>query len=195
MKHIKCVIVGDGTVGKSTLLISYTTNNIQQDYVPTVFDNYSANILVDSEPYQLDLWDTAGQEDYDKLRPLSYPNTNVFLVCFSIVSLLSYRNIKNKWIPELRFNMPNTKFLLVGTKMDLRDDMKVVERLRLRGEYPITPEMGHTLAQEVGAIKYIECSSYTFTNIKIVFEEAIKSVIFNKTNNCANKNKKKCVIL
>lgn len=158
---IKCVVTGDGAVGKTCLLISYTTNAFPGEYIPTVFDNYSAEVNFDGKKISLGLWDTAGQEDYDRLRPLSYPQTDVFLICFSIVGRASYDNVKAKWYPEISHHAPGVPIVLVGTKRDLRDDPDTIAKLAASGQPgPTTPRMGDDLARDIGA-KYVECSAMT----------------------------------
>ncbi|KAG8070585.1 hypothetical protein GUJ93_ZPchr0006g44758 [Zizania palustris] len=172
-RFIKCVTVGDGAVGKTCMLISYTSNTFHTDYVPTVFDNFSANVVVDGNTVNLGLWDTAGQEDYNRLRPLSYRGADIFILAFSLISKASYENIHKKWIPELRHYAPNVPIVLVGTKLDLREDKQFF--LDHPGLAPISTAQGEELKRMIDAAAYIECSSKTQQNVKSVFDSAIKA--------------------
>lgn len=184
---IKCVVVGDGTVGKTCMLISYTTSTFPGEYIPTVFDNYSANCIVDGHAVTLGLWDTPGQEDYDRLRPLSYPQTDVFMLCFSVMSMTSYENIRKKWYPELSQHCPDVPIVLVGTKVDLRDNEIVNERdkVRIRLKKPkkvnyVTKDKGQDMAAEIAAYSYIECSALKQNGMKEVFDEVIRAALYPK---------------
>ncbi|OUZ99990.1 Small GTPase superfamily [Macleaya cordata] len=174
-KFIKCVTVGDGAVGKTCMLICYTSNKFPTDYVPTVFDNFSANVAVDGNIVNLGLWDTAGQEDYSRLRPLSYRGADIFVLAFSLLSRASYENVLKKWMPELRRFAPNVPIILVGTKLDLRDSKGYLVDHMDSGA--ITSAQGEELRKQIGAAAYIECSSKTQQNIKAVFDTAIKVVL------------------
>ncbi|XP_065034042.1 rac-like GTP-binding protein 2 isoform X2 [Musa acuminata AAA Group] len=174
-KFIKCVTVGDGAVGKTCMLICYTSNKFPTDYIPTVFDNFSANVSVDGSIVNLGLWDTAGQEDYSRLRPLSYRGADIFVLAFSLISRASYENVLKKWMPELRRFAPNVPIVLVGTKLDLREDKGYLADHP--GATAITPAQGEELRKQIGAAAYIECSSKTQQNVKAVFDTAIKVVL------------------
>jgi len=193
MQAIKCVVVGDGAVGKTCLLISYTTNAFPGEYIPTVFDNYSANVMVDGKTISLGLWDTAGQEDYDRLRPLSYPQTDVFLICFSLVSPPSYENVLTKWHPEISHHAPSTSIVLVGTKLDLREDPATVARLQERRMAPIQYSQGVAMCTRIQAVKYLECSALTQKGLKTVFDEAIRAVL-NPRPPVKKGSKRSCII-
>ena len=176
MKHIKCVVVGDGAVGKTCLLISFTTNAFPGEYIPTVFDNYSANVMAEGlPPVNLQLWDTAGQEDYKKLRPLSYPQTDVFLLCFSLVNPTSLENIENMWVKEIQEFCPDKPFILVGLKSDLRDEFdQRADELRAKQMEPIPYAKGEEMAKKIHACTYIECSALKAKNLTEVFDNAVR---------------------
>ncbi|XP_072129191.1 ras-related C3 botulinum toxin substrate 1-like [Mobula birostris] len=178
-------------VGKTCVLITYTTNEFPEEYIPTVFDNYSTTVTVDGHAVNLGLWDTAGQEDYDRLRPLSYPQTDVFVICFSLVSPPSFINVHPKWSSEIKHHCPNTPIILVGTKLDLRDDKETIEKLKERNMAPISREEGELKAKEIGAVKYVESSASKQEGLKTIFEEAIRAVILQPTK----KRKFHCRIL
>ncbi|XP_031345936.1 ras-like GTP-binding protein RhoL isoform X1 [Photinus pyralis] len=164
-------VVGDGMVGKTCLLISYKDNQFPEEYVPTVFENYAEVIKVDDQEYNVALWDTAGQEDYERLRPLSYPNTTCFLICYSVTGRASYENVAAKWAPEIRHHMPHTPIILVGTKIDLRQDPT---------KEIVTEKEGRKLKRKIKAESYIECSAKYRTNLDQVFEEAVRCSVKKK---------------
>ena len=139
---------------------------------------------IGDEPYTLGLFDTAGQEDYDRLRPLSYPQTDVFLVCFSVTSPASFENVREKWFPEVRHHCPGVPCLIVGTQVDLRDDPSVREKLSKQKMQPVRREDGERMAKDLGAVKYVECSALTQYKLKDVFDEVcldcLKTLLTNK---------------
>jgi Ras-related C3 botulinum toxin substrate 1 len=176
-KHVKLVAVGDGATGKTCLMMSYTTNTFPTDYVPTIFDNFSTNMMCDDQIVNLSLWDTAGQEDYDRLRPLSYPQTDVFIVCASVVSPTSFVNVEEKWVPELSHYCPEAPIVLVGTKTDLRGDPETLERLQERSQRPVTTEEGRALAKSIGAVAYVEASALTMDGVSEAFDRSVRSCV------------------
>ena len=156
------------------------------------FDNYTANVYVDSRPISLGLWDTAGQDDYDRLRPLSYPDTDVFLMCFSVVNPNSFANVADKWAPEIEHHCPGVPKILVGTKLDLRDSEADVEKLKVKNKAPITQQQGESMRKRLGAVAYMECSALTQVGLKDIFDEAIRIVLFPEP---AKKKDKGCTLL
>jgi len=190
-QDVKVMVVGDGAVGKTCMLISYTTNSFPGEYVPTVFDNYTANTVVEGNPVNLGLWDTAGSGEYDQLKPLSYPGTDVFIICFSLTSPESFDNVKSKWVPEVTHFNPKTPIILVGTKLDLRDNEETIASLKQHNLAPISLAKGEKLLKEINAYKYVECSALTQRNLSLVFEEACKAVFSDHTQKTGKEKKEK----
>uniref|UniRef100_A0A3B5QEU4 Rho-related GTP-binding protein RhoC-like n=1 Tax=Xiphophorus maculatus TaxID=8083 RepID=A0A3B5QEU4_XIPMA len=168
----KLVIVGDGACGKTCLLIVFCKDQFPEVYVPTVFENYIADIEVDGKQVELALWDTAGQEDYDRLRPLSYPDTDVILMCYSIDSPDSLENISEKWTPEVKHFCPNVPIILVGNKKDLRNDENTRRDLAKMKQEPVKTEDGMSMATRINAFYYLECSAKTKDGVREVFNVA-----------------------
>ncbi|ODM97646.1 Rho-related protein rac1A [Orchesella cincta] len=170
MESIKCVIVGD-CVGKTSMLIKYTTNDFPNESIPTIFDQYTANLCVDGKPVTLQLWDSSGLESYDCLRPTMYPRTDVCIICFSLTEPShSFENVLEKWCPEVMRHIPKVPIILVGTKLDLRDAQfppnKIEESLI----------KGRELAMRINAARYMECSALTNIGLAEVFQSCVRVV-------------------
>ncbi|KAK4512511.1 uncharacterized protein ATC70_003212 [Mucor velutinosus] len=176
----KLVVVGDGFCGKTSLLHVFQHGEFPEDYVPTVFENYIAIINHESgKSIELSLWDTAGQEEYDRLRPLCYPETDVILACFAIDQIQSFENVKDRWIPEMDHFLFNTPRLLVGTKSDLRSSSKRIAELSTNGQQLISIEQAEELARKINT-QYIECSAKNNTNITKVIHDATGLILNNR---------------
>jgi len=124
-------------------------------------------------------------------------------MCFSVISPSSFENIKIRWYPELQHHCPGTPCLLVGTKVDLREDPSVIEGLKSQGLAPITKEQGDHLCKEIGAAGYVECSALTQKGLKQVFDDAAHIVVKPPSAGTSNggssrsekKKKRNCIIL
>jgi len=173
----KLVVVGDGACGKTCLLIVFHKGTFPPNYVPTVFENYVAEIQVDGKHVELALWDTAGQDDYDRLRSLSYPDSHVIVICFSIDSPDSLENVQEKWYPEVVHFCSGLPVILVACKKDLRFDPRTVEELRRNNQRPVTPEEGMAVATRINARRYLECSARTGEGVRAVFEHAARAAL------------------
>uniref|UniRef100_A0A0N5AW45 Rho-related GTP-binding protein RhoU n=1 Tax=Syphacia muris TaxID=451379 RepID=A0A0N5AW45_9BILA len=184
---IKCVLVGDAAVGKTSLIVSYTTNGYPHDYVPTAFDNYSVLVRVDNQPIRLQLCDTAGQAEFDSLRPFSYPDTDVFLLCFNVMIPSTLRSITNHWIPEIAKSSPRTPIILVGTQCDLRSNVGLISELNRNGERPVSDVKARMLAEGLQT-DYLECSALTQYNLKQVFDAAILIALKSKSVGRSSQN-------
>eukprot|EP01090_Pellita_catalonica_P005356 TRINITY_DN1532_c0_g2_i1.p1 TRINITY_DN1532_c0_g2~~TRINITY_DN1532_c0_g2_i1.p1 ORF type:complete len:352 (+),score=60.14 TRINITY_DN1532_c0_g2_i1:173-1228(+) len=177
MEHIKIVVVGDGTVGKTCLLIAYTMKAFPRDYVPTVFDNYNAVVQWEGRPINLGLWDTAGQDDFEHMRPISYLSADIYLLFFAIDNPTSLQNIKHKWMPEISKHITDQPLILVGTKKDLRRDAATVRELKKKKQKPVSFKQGRKMAREIGCVAYIECSAIQNTGFRDIFSQTIAAIL------------------
>ena len=175
-QNFKLYVVGDGKVGKTSLFITFTTGNFPTGFLPPSFHTSFCDVVVKNEALTLHMFDVAGGEDFDRWRPRGYPKTNIFLLCFSLDSRSSFEHAKSKWYPELKHHCPNVPILLVGTKLDLRENQGVISQLEEKKQVLLSRADGLRLANEIQAANYLECSSLLQEGVKEVFDEAVKIV-------------------
>jgi small GTP-binding protein len=179
---LKITLIGDSAVGKSCSIISYCKNSFSEEVVPVIYENYEPKVNYDSKDFILGLCDTNGKDEYDSIRPLSYPDTDVFIINFDVMNCDSMFHIKSKWIPELKFHCPNVPYIIVGNKIDRREDE---EELKKSDNY-ISYEEGKKFAEENYSVDYCECSAKTQEGLKNVFDSVIKIYIEKKVKKKKN---------
>ena len=137
--------------------------------------NNAKTIEVDGKHYNIGIWDTFGDSNQDRLRPLNYVATDMFFICFSLISHSSYESAKERWLEEVRLHQKYVAITLIGTKLDLRDDPETCEKLYERNSCPISTELGISLSKKIGAVNYFECSSFSGLNFDI-FEKTVQYI-------------------
>ena len=175
MQRLKVVVVGDQESKKTRLLCAYVAHTTQRDYIPTVFDSYSCNLIVDGTSVELGLWDTAGEEDFDRLRPLSYAGTGVFLLCFRADKPETLEHIRTKWYPETSHHCPEAKRILVcitGCAPEDEDESGKV----------VSIEDCRAVAEEIHASNLMVCNILTRQGVQEVFEEAARVAMYDNDN-------------
>ncbi|EXU99104.1 GTP-binding protein rhoA [Metarhizium brunneum] len=199
----KLVLLGDGACGKTSLLNVFTRGYFPTVYEPTVFENYVHDIFVDNVHIELSLWDTAGQEEFDRLRSLSYDDTDLIMLCYSVDSKDSLENVESKWVGEITDNCPGVKLVLVALKCDLRegggddeaDDAAASAAAPADGnansERPRGPlieyDKGLEVAKRIGASRYLECSAMKNRGVNEAFTEAARVALSVKKEREENK--------
>nr|XP_046268978.1 rho-related GTP-binding protein RhoV-like [Scatophagus argus] len=179
-EELSCMLVGDGAVGKTSMIISYIFNGYNSEYRQTAFDVFTGLVHVNGIPTRIKLIDTAGQEEFGHLRSLCYAHVDVFILCFSVVNPVSFDNITSKWIPQIRAGNTTSPIILVGTQSDLRHNVDILIHLDQRSTKPVPFSGARRLAHRIRAHDYVECSALTQHNLKDVFDCAVFAAIKHK---------------
>ncbi|CAG10657.1 unnamed protein product, partial [Tetraodon nigroviridis] len=203
---LSCMLVGDGAVGKTSMIISYIFNGYNSNYTQTAFDVFTGLVHVNGVPTRIKLIDSAGQvdlahnvrvslsraypsqlslcllsqEEFGHLRALCYAHVDVFILCFSLVNPVSFQNIASKWIPQIRSGNRTSPIVLVGTQSDLCQSVDILIHLAQHGTKPVAHGRATRLARRIGAGDYLECSALTQHNLKDVFDSAVFAAIKHK---------------
>lgn len=196
-------MLGDGASGKTSLLNVFTRGYFPTVYEPTVFENYVHDIFVDNVHIELSLWDTAGQEEFDRLRSLSYDDTDLIMLCYSVDSKDSLENVESKWVGEITDNCPGVKLVLVALKCDLRENSADDEEAGAAGAAPTDGADGQTekptigydqgleVARRINALRYLECSAMRNRGVNEAFTEAARVALSVKKD----KEDNKCIVM
>ena len=169
-----------------------------RDYVPTVFETYTRDIRIEGETVELGLWDTAGQEGYDRLRPMAYPHCDCLVICYSVDNPDSLYNVKAKWLPEVERYCSNVPRILVATKKDLRRRTLAIMDILNGNKAPsiVSYEEGMCTAATIGASRFLETSALCNDGVREMFEQTARVALEGREKRKEKKEKpERCCIM
>eukprot|EP01091_Cochliopodium_minus_P010941 TRINITY_DN3011_c0_g1_i2.p1 TRINITY_DN3011_c0_g1~~TRINITY_DN3011_c0_g1_i2.p1 ORF type:complete len:205 (-),score=45.17 TRINITY_DN3011_c0_g1_i2:83-697(-) len=195
-EELKCVIVGDAAVGKTKLILELIKPNSYEEVSNhSTWETYNKNLDVDGRQFNVMIQDTGSQDEFANTRSKYYHNAQIILICFSLISSPSFQSVEQKWIKEIKNTNPNVPILLIGTKLDLRNNEKMVERLKDKNMHPISGSEGLETCKKIVALGYFEISVEEDKNaLQKVFTDAIK-LVFDPPSTKKKKKKLNCLIM
>ena len=161
-REIKVVAVGDAP--KVPFLMVLDDKPFPDRYVPTILENYTREVTMNNVTYRINAWDTAGQYEFDKLRPLTYACANVILLVFDLSFKATFSNLREKWISEVTHYCKDVKILVIGINLDLR---------QVGNPNHVTDQEAEQFVQEFKFATYIPCSARTGEGIDKIWPAVI----------------------
>jgi Ras homolog gene family, member G len=188
--QVKIVFVGDGTVGKTSLILEKMNPNSSKTtgYIPSFHEDVSFKTFSNGIEIEVRLCETGGE----RLRTLSYPGTDLFIVCFAINDPYSFKNVKEMWFPEIHQHCPKIPKLLVGTKEDLRNDLDSINQMKEKNINFVDEEELFEMQNQIGAFSYISTSAWEHINVDEIFDECLK---YHNSKNIPQEIQQKCELM
>ena len=167
---VKLAVIGKGVVGKSSLTYRFINYNAPTEHDPTIEDRYKSSLMIDNVKYDVEILDTAGEDDYQNMMDMWISFGEGFLLVFAINDKESFEVIKSKKERVIKGkHNPNVPMLLVGNKQDLASERQV--------QYNEAKEVATSWG-----IEYIETSAKTNFNCKEAFERLAKKIVSQKND-------------
>ncbi|XP_060063069.1 ras-like GTP-binding protein RhoL [Ylistrum balloti] len=164
-----CTLVGDGMVGKTSIAHTFIGKRVEEKYVATVFENYTGGTYINGESHTVNIFDPAGQHDYDRMRACTYTDCEVILVCYNASDRDTFDNVTSFWLPEIRrFRGKKSTLILVATKTDTRNP---------DSDSSVSTQEGKDLARKINAVGYMETTTQNYKSVKDVFEKVVTSAL------------------
>ncbi|KAM0748187.1 P-loop containing nucleoside triphosphate hydrolase protein [Meredithblackwellia eburnea MCA 4105] len=199
--QLKLLCLGSRSCGKTALMSVVQRNYFPEVFVPAVFEVDKFEVNLEGETFEMSLWDTFDREEYYRLRFLSYPETDVVMICYSIQDPMSLEDVVNKWAPEARQFLGSVPIVLVGLKLDLRDNERAKNQLAETGNRILQWEDGDAVKRKIGAELFIECSAKRGPrdDLRRIFREAAQMALGNSKKKAIEKKRSKgsgnCVMM
>ena len=144
--------------------------NIPDEYLPTIFCSYSAVESINNITLCLNICDTGGNICQNNLRHVSYNGAHIFIVCFAMNSIESYKNVYRKWIPEINKYVDDPRIILIGLKKDKKDSIQYRDRIQING---------NELAEFINAVNYYECSIFNKKDVSNIMVSIYEKYIYD----------------